>query len=45
MAYTVRKAGAPQKTWDCGIERKRTLAAFTHAHFLSHPELVRRFWG
>ncbi|MGN0775391.1 MAG: cobyrinate a,c-diamide synthase [Candidatus Ventricola sp.] len=45
MAYTVRKAGAPQKTWACGFERKRTLAAFAHAHFLSHPELVRRFWG
>ena len=45
MAYTVRKAGAPQKTWDCGFERKQTLAAFAHARCLSHPELVRRFWG
>lgn len=45
MAYTVRKASAPQKGWACGFERKRTLAAFAHAHFLSHPELVRRFWG
>lgn len=45
MAYNVRKAGAPQKAWACGFEKKRTLAAFAHAHFLSHPELVRRFWG
>lgn len=45
MAYTVRKASAQQKAWACGFERKRTLAAFAHAHFLSHPELVRRFWG
>ena len=45
MAYNVRKAGAPQKPWACGFERKRTLAAFAHAYFLSHPELVRRFWG
>ena len=45
MAYNVRKAGAPQRAWACGFERKRTLAAFAHTHFLSHPELVRRFWG
>lgn len=45
LAYTVRKASVPQKAWACGFEKKRTLAAFAHAHFLSHPELVRRFWG
>ena len=41
----MRKAGAPQKTWACGFEKKRTLAAFAHAHFLSHPEQMRRAGG
>lgn len=45
FAYTVRKAGDPQRMWKCGFEKGRTLAAFAHLHFLSHPELVRRLWA
>ena len=45
FAYTVRKASAPEKTWRCGYEKGRTLAAFAHAHFAGRPELMRRFFA
>lgn len=43
-AYTVAKASAPERTWACGWTRGRTLAAYAHLHFLSHPELVGLLW-
>lgn len=43
-AYDVRKASQPERTWSCGFEKKRTLAAFAHVHFYDHPEIVRRLW-
>lgn len=44
QVYTVQKAGDPKRTWKCGYARGRTLATFAHAHFLSYPELVGRFF-
>ncbi len=43
-AYQIQKASQPQRTWECGFEKERTLAAFAHVHFANHPEIVRRFW-
>lgn len=44
LAYTVRKASRPEKTWACGYERENTLAAFAHVYFGDRPKLIRRFW-
>lgn len=44
-AYTVRKASNPERVWRCGCQVGRTLGAFAHLHFLSHPEWVRRLWS
>lgn len=43
-AYTVTKAGSPDKNWRCGITQGNTLAGYAHLHFLSHPELVEMLW-
>lgn len=43
-AYQVAKASNPARTWDCGMERGRTLGAYAHLHFLSHPEIIGRLW-
>ncbi len=44
MAYRVQKASAPDKTWDCGYEKKQTLAAFAHVYFADRPDLMGRFF-
>ena len=44
MAYRVQKASAPEKTWDCGYEKKQTLAAFAHEYFADRPVLTGRFF-
>ena len=44
FAYQVRKASDPGQVWECGWERKHTLAAFAHVHFGDRPELIRRFF-
>lgn len=44
MAYRVQKASAPEKTWDCGYEKKQTLAAFAHVYFADRPDLTGRFF-
>lgn len=43
-AYTVRKASDPSRVWHCGCQVGRTLGAFAHLHFLSHPQWIRRLW-
>ena len=43
-AYQVVKASNPSRTWACGLERGRTLGAYAHLHFLSHPEIIGRLW-
>ena len=44
LAYQVQKASAPEKRWECGYEKKRTLAAFAHAFFADRPDLIGRFF-
>ena len=44
LVYTVRKAAQTQVEWQCGYERKHTLAAFAHVHFGDRPDLIRRFF-
>lgn len=44
-SYTVRKVSNPEKVWRCGCQVGRTLGAFAHLHFLSHPEWIRRLWS
>lgn len=44
LAYQVQKASAAGKSWACGYERKRTLAAFAHVYFADRPDLMGRFF-
>ena len=45
QAYTVEKASDPSRTWRCGYEKGRTLAAFAHVFFADKPAVMRRFFG
>lgn len=43
--YTVSRAADPGRTWQGGCQAGRTLGAFAHLHFLSHPEWIRRLFA
>ena len=44
-AYAVSRARDPGQTWQGGCQVGRTLGAFAHLHFLSHPEWIRRLFA
>lgn len=44
-AFDVVKRTQPEKRWQCGYERGRTLGGFPHLHFASQPLLMERLWS
>lgn len=43
-AFSVCRSSGSGAPWRDGYLKKNTLAGYTHLHFLSNPDLIRRLW-